>query len=111
MGKIANEDMLAIASHYNKVYIDNYVVMPNHIHAIVVIEATAGVSLNNVIGSYKAGVSRKIRKSIPNTQVWQRSFHDHVIRNQSDYEKIWEYIKYNPQKWENDCFYTNALKP
>ena len=38
--------------------------------------------------------------------IWQKSFHDHIIRRESDYEMIWEYIDTNPAQWETDCFYT-----
>ena len=41
----------------------------------------------------------------PDIKIWQRSFHDHIIRNQLEYEKIWQYIQFNWQKWEQDCFY------
>ena len=37
--------------------------------------------------------------------LWQRSFHDHIIRGEKDYLEIWNYIDTNPQKWETDCFY------
>ena len=40
-----------------------------------------------------------------NMTVWQRSFHDHIIRDEKDYLKIWQYIDENPSKWEQDCFY------
>jgi hypothetical protein len=39
-------------------------------------------------------------------KIWQRSFHDHIIRGDEDYLKIWNYIDTNPLKWELDCFYT-----
>ena len=39
------------------------------------------------------------------TEIWQPSFHDHIIRDKEDYDKIWEYIDTNPLKWELDCFY------
>ena len=82
--------------------------MPNHVHAIVAIEGeNQRHRLDTIIGLYKSGVTREIRKEIPNIQIWQRSFHDHVIRNQQQYEKIWTYIDNNPLKWELDCFYTD----
>ncbi len=62
-----------------------------------------------VIGQYKSGVTRKIRKLIPEMEVWQRSFHDHVIRTRGAYEKIWEYIAHNPQGWEKDCFFVEMF--
>ena len=108
-GKIAADSIRDIPGHYSCVKIDKYVVMPNHIHMIVVIgcenREEKKHSLEQVIGAYKSGVTRKIRISSPDMQIWQRSFHDHVIRNQKDYERIWGYIDTNPMRWEKDCFY------
>ena len=53
----------------------------------------------------KSGVTRWIRKYVPDVTVWQRSYHDHVIRTQAAYEKIWLYIEANPMNWDKDCFY------
>jgi hypothetical protein len=47
----------------------------------------------------------RIHEILPGEEVWQVSFHDHKIRNQKQYEKIWTYIENNPKKWEMDCFY------
>ncbi len=107
-------DMEEISSHYQNVYIDQFVIMPNHIHVIVVIseeESQGHPTLNQIIGQYKSGVSRKIRKIDGNIVVWQRSYHDHVIRSRTSYEKIYSYIQFNPQKWEDDCFYPQEKKP
>ena len=103
-GKIAEEEILKISSHYEGVTIDKYVVMPNHVHMIVVLE-NENHNLNQVIAQYKSGVTRWIRKFVPDVTVWQRSYHDHVIRNQAAYEKIWLYIEANPMNWNKDCFY------
>ena len=104
-GEIAEMGLLEIPKHFDKVYIDKYIVMPNHIHMIVVLEKGAK-ELPTVIGQYKAYVSRKIHAIDPTQEVWQSSFHDHVIRNQSAYEHIWNYIDGNRQKWQEDCYFT-----
>ena len=104
MGRCAGENLLTIPQVYPGVRIDKYVVMPNHIHAIIVIDGGAA-DLCTVIGQYKMSVTKRIRETAPGQMVWQRSFHDHVIRNQAGYEKIWLYIDGNPLKWEDDCFY------
>ena len=105
LGKIAKEELEKVSSHYTGIYLDNYIVMPNHIHAIIVIEdANQKQTLSDIVGQYKSGVSRKIRKIYPDKVVWQRSFHDHIIRNQSAYEKIWNYVQYNASKWAEDCY-------
>ena len=107
-GEIAKEDIRQIESHFDNVHIDHFIIMPNHIHMIIVLSSENRVSLSHVIGLYKSGVSRKIRKLQPELNVWQRSFHDHIIRNQQEYENIWQYIQYNDQKWAEDCFYPSA---
>lgn len=103
-GKIAEEEILKIPSHYEGVIIDKYVVMPNHVHMIVILE-NRNYNLNQIIAQYKSGVTRWIRKCMPDVAVWQKSYHDHVIRNQAAYEKIWLYIEANPKNWDQDCFY------
>ena len=79
-------------------------VMPNHIHLILELQ-TKGASLSDIIGQYKAFVTKEARKTKPSLKLWQTSFHDHVIRNQKSYETIWLYIEANPYNWEEDCFF------
>lgn len=115
-GKIAEEQLLNLGKRYANIKIDKYVIMPNHIHIIVLIENypdksdyTAGASpcptLSDVICTYKSLTARLCKKVYPIEKVFQNSFHDHIIRNEKDCEKIWEYIENNPCKWENDCFF------
>ena len=112
-GVIAEKFLWDIQKYYPKVMIDKCVVMPNHIHAIVVIggeeKETELPNLTRVVGQYKMAVTKEIHKRNPEMTVWQRSFHDHIIRNQGSYEKIWRYIENNPQKWEEDCFYCKQV--
>ena len=103
-GKIAADTFLQIPQHFDCIEIDKFVIMPNHVHAIVIIHEST-TTLTTVIGQYKAYVSKKIHEIKSDLPVWQRSFHDHVIRNQHSYEKIWNYIDTNPMKWQDDCFY------
>ena len=85
-GKIANEAMQSISQIYDGIFVDKYVVMPNHIHAIIAIEKENSVSLTHVVGRYKMIVTKRIHQIGKNVKVWQRSFHDHIIRNQHDYQ-------------------------
>ena len=108
-GEIARSDLQNMVYHFEHLELIKYVVMPNHIHAIIRIgcdkDSGKRPNLNTVVGLYKSGVTRKIREIHPDLVVWQRSFHDHVIRNQHGFDKIWTYIDNNPLKWEEDCFY------
>ena len=109
-GRLAKANLEKIPDLNSTIQLDKYVVMPNHIHGIFVVtdERTENspANISTVIGQYKMSVTKEIRRRKPNMQVWQRSFHDHVIRNQKSYEMIWKYIDDNPRKWEEDCFYS-----
>ena len=105
-GEIAKDCFEAISVIYPGIRVDKYVVMPNHIHGIICIDGLQGSDLTKIVGQYKMSVTKKIREKEPGMEVWQRSFHDHVIRNQKSYEMIWQYIDQNPLKWEEDCFFS-----
>ena len=87
------------------VAIDKYVIMPNHIHLIIVIQPETGdrgrSPLQHIVRSLKSYVTKKAGFS-----PWQKSFHDHIIRNEAEYRRIWQYIDENPQRWNEDCYYT-----
>ena len=108
-GEIAKEDLQKLPEHYKTVHVDNFIVMPNHIHAIIVTEPENTVSLNYIVGLYKSGVSKKIRQKQSNITIWQRSYHDHIIRNQREYEQIWQYVECNAEKWKEDRYYIPEL--
>ena len=102
-GKIAEKNLLAIEPHFPGTRVEKYVIMPNHLHMILSIgcqdEVPAGgiyaaPTVSGIMNSYKASVSRDV--GFP---VWQRSFYDHIIRNQHYFEEIWQYIDQNPLQW------------
>jgi REP element-mobilizing transposase RayT len=110
MGKIAEETLRSIPDVFPDIRVDKYVVMPNHVHMILDVCKSGASDINVVMGQYKMTVTRKIRERKPEYPVWQRSFHDHVIRDQKRYEKVWLYIEANPMRWEEDCFYMASEK-
>ena len=98
-GKIMQTAIENIPSIYPNVSVDQYVIMPNHVHMILVL-SDAQTSVPVIINQLKRNVTKQIGYSI-----FQRSYHDHIIRNQADYEKIREYIEDNPRKWNEDTYY------
>ncbi len=98
--------MLKTPEHFPGVQIDKYVVMPNHIHAIVVIGSGATASLSTVLGSYKSAVTKQSHRCFPEIRIWHKSFYDHIIRNDQSYREIWQYIDDNPRKWMDDELYS-----
>ena len=105
-GKIVVEAIEKISTIYPVITVDNYVVMPNHIHLLLQIHtddsgrAMLAPTISKVVQQMKGYATKKIGRSI-----WQKLFHDHVIRDEKGYLKIWNYIEGNPSKWEEDCFY------
>ncbi len=53
----------------------------------------------------KMNSSKQIHSLYPDLEIWQRSYHDHIIRNETDYRMIWEYIDTNPVKWALDRYF------
>ena len=103
-GLLAAEGFLQLESHFPEARVEKFVIMPNHVHALIFLNGE-GRSLPVIIGQYKSYVSRQIRGSAGDIQVWQASFHDHVVRTREGYQKIWQYIDSNPMTWEKDCFF------
>lgn len=105
-GEILNRYICNISIAYPNVIVDKYIIMPNHVHMILTIEESYGgaraprPTIMAVVGGIKSLTSRAVAESI-----WQTSFHDHVIRNEEDYLKIWNYIDANAVKWSEDCYY------
>ena len=105
-GLIVDRAIQEIPKHYAAITVDNYVVMPNHVHLLLQIQtdqdgrAMLAPTVSRVVQQMKGIVTKQLGYSI-----WQKLFHDHVIRNEADYLKIWEYIETNPAKWQEDCFY------
>ena len=93
--------------------IAHYVIMPNHIHMILHISAEdlrrgpmwasapTNVDISSLIRSWKILVTKELGKSI-----WQRSYYDHVIRDEQDYYTKLQYIKDNPARWQKDVYFT-----
>lgn len=103
-GKIVNDAINNIPKSYPQISVDYYVIMPNHIHLILQIYSEDKIgrpmvapTISRVVGQLKGYVTKQIKEA-----VWQKSFHDHVIRNRDDYQEISRYIYENPSKWETD---------
>lgn len=87
-----------IPNHFAAVVLDAFVIMPNHVHGILLFtETVPGRTLQTVVGSFKSAVSRQIGEG-----VWQRNYWERVIRNEDELNRIRAYIDKNPLCWAND---------
>ena len=93
---------------YEDITIDKYVIMPNHVHLLITIDYSNGRqrAASPTISDIVKGI-KSLTKKYTGEDLFQRSFHDHIIRDRADYLKIWEYIDTNPLKWHADCFYSD----
>ncbi len=122
LGHIVESELQNLPGHYDNVQVDAHVVMPNHVHAVIMIDGDhaftpnpaapalvvpgfsspqAG-SLSVIIRSYKAGVTRQCRRMGLQEVVWQARFHDHLLRGEAIINAVREYIRNNPAKWAED---------
>lgn len=109
-GKIAQEQLLELENRYPTIKVLKHIIMPNHIHAIIVIDnKAAGASprptLSDVMCAYKSITSRLCKKAGLTEKLFQSSFHDHIIRGDADFREIWEYIDNNASNCEDDKLY------
>ena len=111
-GLIVEEKINWLEQHYLYVEIHNYVVMPNHIHILLEINSTkiSGLdvkikSLSSIIGALKTTSSKEIHLKGLNDFSWQRSFHDHIVKNEPSYLNIDNYINLNAKNWYKDVFF------
>ena len=104
-GKTSEQQIHDLSLRYRNICIDEYVIMPNHIHMIIIIREPGGASpsptVSDIIRVFK---SQTTRLCDCNGKLFQRSFHDHIIRNEADYDLIKKYIQNNPLNWHSDCF-------
>ena len=108
-GEIVDKYILS-TNNIPNITVDKYIIMPNHIHLLLFVENANGMSrapypTNNIISHSVSTLKRFVNREMGHN-IFQRSFHDHIIRGEKDYLEIWNYIDTNPQKWNKDCFYT-----
>ncbi len=110
-GKIAEKQLLLLEERYPYLKIDRYVIMPNHIHAVLILEnRTAGASprptVVDIVCAYKSLTTRECRKNGLDGSLFQTSFFEHIIRNQEEYYQIKKYINENSDRWYFDELYS-----
>lgn len=127
-GQIAYDEWMKTPELRPNVKLDAFVVMPNHIHGIIIINDGHGsgrgvlqyapTQMNNtfqspsqtigaIVRGYKSSVTKKINilRNRPGCPIWQRNYYEHIIRDNKSYHRISQYIINNPEKWQDDKFY------
>jgi putative transposase len=119
IGIIVRDCWIDLTKHYENLRLDQFGIMPNHVHGIMIIiednycdsDVETGLrpvstkhGISEFIRAFKSFSSRKINQIINSSSqsIWQPRFHDHIIRNETDLNRIRSYITDNPTNWEND---------
>ena len=118
IGKIVAEEWIKTECIRSYVNLDQWVIMPNHFHAIIrinerknvemtrrVISTLSPNSLGSIIGQFKSQCTKRIRSGHLSSFQWQRNYHDHIIRDEKSLESIRQYILNNPLKWDLDEYH------
>ena len=116
-GEIIDHTLNDLTNH-NNIIIHNYVIMPNHIHVLIQICREQSVtvpekSISEIVRQFKGFSSKRINTLLIRNgyepfhtgELWQKSFYDHIIRNENEFINKWKYIDRNPIKWELDDLY------
>lgn len=119
-GRIVADEWIKTAEMRNNVELDEWVVMPNHFHGILVVTNGRGTarraptleqfgqpvsgSIPTIIRSFKSAVTKRINemRGMPGAKSWQRNYYEHIIRNNDELNRIREYIANNPVQWGMD---------
>ena len=120
-GDIVRDAILDLPNHNNHIAVDNFAIMPNHIHMIISICRERFLTVPNatvhgipeIIRQLKTFSSKRINElkkrngcdPFPTNTIWQKSYYDHIIRDEAEYLKIWQYIDENPARWSEDKYY------
>ena len=121
IGSMVESIWYQIPDHYPGVEIDEFIVMPNHLHGIIRLMPSDGrpqgaaptFGLPGIIQRFKSLTTTRYRHGVKQSnwppfsgRLWQRGYHDRIIRNESELNKIGQYIVDNPAKWEEDPEYS-----
>ena len=100
LGNIVDAEIQKLNTLYDAVRVDKYCIMPDHIHFILSIDTDENgrtqfaPTISRVMKQFKGSITKQVGRPI-----WQKSFYEHGIRNQQDYDEIWAYIENNPLKY------------
>ena len=111
-GELVKTRLTSITSHYPHITLDKYVIMPNHLHLLVRLTGLPGgpsgtpapTGANAAIPAFVSTLKRLIGRDW-GAPLFQRGYHDHIVRTEPDFLRLWTYLDDNPAKWADDTYY------
>jgi putative transposase len=104
LGRLVSDTWQQGPQRHDGIVLDEFVVMPNHIHALLMLPASPPQSLSDIVRAFKSlsSVAAYRAGMLADAKLWQRGFHDHVVRDEGSIDRLREYIANNPLKWHLD---------
>jgi REP element-mobilizing transposase RayT len=112
------EQWYELKNRYQNILLDQFVVMPNHIHGIIIIDneqtdmeservEQRSTTIDNIICAYKSITTKLLNKydNLPGRIIWQRNYYDHIIHDENELQRIRQYITDNLAKWHEDEYF------
>ena len=111
--KLVEKCLIEIESKFENTRIDKHIIMPNHLHFVLFQTGDhAGSPLRDIVGWFKTMTTNEYIRCVKNglfppfdMQIWQRNYYEHIIRDEQDYLRVWQYIDENPAKWADDVYF------
>ena len=105
VGTIAHYEWLSLPRRYPGVNLDALVVMPNHVHGVILLTGRNPHPLSELVRRFKSRTARRIneRRHTTGTSIWQRDYYEHIVRDEGDLDRIRQYIVGNPARWQEDA--------
>jgi putative transposase len=126
IGNVVQEVWKSIPIHFPHATENHFVIMPNHIHGIIIVGARRAVplptniqifeqfgrpvkgSIPTIIRSFKSEATRRVNilRQTPGGKLWQRNYYEHIIRNEEEFQSVVDYILTNPMNWHDDTYFS-----
>lgn len=105
IGELVKEIFFRLPERFPEFSLIHFSLLPNHLHFLTMKMKTdpeTERSLSDLVGAFKSLSYRAVRNEIPGIGIWQKSFHDHIIRDEKDLQTHWYYIEENVYRWNED---------
>jgi REP element-mobilizing transposase RayT len=108
IGELVEENYYRLPDRFPEFDLIHFSLLPNHLHFLTMkkeIGPRSVKSLSDLVGAFKSLSDKAVRNEMPVIRIWQKSFHDHIIRDEKDFQTHWQYIEENLNRWGEDEYF------
>ena len=108
IGELVEENFFRLPERFPEFSLIHFSLLPNHLHFLTMknkADHDTAKSVSDLVGAFKSLSDRAVRNEMSVIRIWQKSFHDHIIRDEKDFQTHWLYIEENLNNWNEDEYY------